>query len=225
MSTSPVQPQAQPSRFSINQDLIRKKSKSTFKLFTSLTSNARQQPANPTPSGIPRPRSNYTDYINGLETQNHAIHFSSSSSSSASSIKSQLSLESRLTLQSLASTQTDIPPLNLSRFAMDTSVNQPRYFSVSQLILCRLICFLTHTHIYSQVSIQAELPLMKSNRQLLEGPKIPCQETSIDQDPHCVCVRTHRPWLNQVVDVLPWTVDTVPSPQSIVKDPRYLSIE
>lgn len=151
MPTSTVQPQAQPSRFSIKQDLIRKKSKSTFKLFTSLTGNARQQQpnmANPatTPSGnFPGPRSTYTDYIHGLETPNHSIHFSSSPSSSsscASSIKSHLSLESRLTLQSLASSQTDMmPPSNLSRFAMDMPINQPRNFSVSTLFLYIYIIF------------------------------------------------------------------------------------
>lgn len=143
MPSSAVQPQAQPSRFSMKQDLIRKKSKSTFKLFTSFSGNARQQqpnlanPAMPS-SGFPRPRSTYTDYIHGLETPNHSIHLSSSPSSSsscASSIKSHLSLESRLTLQSLASSQTDnIPSSNLSRFAIDTPMNQARHFSVSTLI-------------------------------------------------------------------------------------------
>ncbi|KAG2237280.1 hypothetical protein INT48_009013 [Thamnidium elegans] len=142
LSNSPVHQPPQPSRFSIKQDLIRKKSKSTFKLFTSLANNNthRQQPPlpnSPTPSGIVRPRttSTYSEYILGLETSNNSIHYSTSSSS-GSSIKSQLSADSRLTLQSLASNNnpTDVllPQQSmLSKFAADASINQPRYFSPS----------------------------------------------------------------------------------------------
>lgn len=145
LANSPVHQAPQPSRFSIKQDLIRKKSKSTFKLFTSLANNNnsthRQQPPlpnSPTPSGIVRPRttSTYSEYILGLETSNHSIHYSTSSSSCASSIKSQLSADSRLTLQSLASNHLPADVLSpqqsmLGKFAAEASINQPRYFSVS----------------------------------------------------------------------------------------------
>jgi hypothetical protein len=95
----------------------------------------------PTPSSIVRPRttSTYSEYILGLETSNNSIHYSTASSSS--SIKSQQSAESRLTLQSLASTNNNHDLLlpshqstTLSRLAAESAsatINQPRYFSVS----------------------------------------------------------------------------------------------
>lgn len=145
MANSPIFQQPPPSRFSINQDLIRKKSKSTFKLFASLANNNthRQPPTSisnsPTPSGMVRPRttSTYNEYGLGLETSNHPVHYSTSSSS-GSSIKSQQSLDSRLTLQSLASSNNVSPDLlpqqsMLGRFAAETSTTPTRYFSVSDI--------------------------------------------------------------------------------------------
>lgn len=137
LANSPVphhQAPQQPSRFSIKQDLIRKKSKSTFKLFTSLANNntqhRQQAPSLPTTTTTPRPRttSTYSEYVLGLETAHPSVHCSSSSSSS---IKSQRSADSRLTLQSLAAVEGVQQQSMLGKFAAEASINQPRYFSPS----------------------------------------------------------------------------------------------
>lgn len=116
----------------VKQESILKKSKSTFKLFSSLANNSqhhhhKQQKsskrhstpgitANHSPTttisstaSIARPKttSTYSEYLLSLDTYNSSMYHSSSSTSSsihsANSIKSQHSNESRLKLQSLAS--------------------------------------------------------------------------------------------------------------------------
>ena len=157
-SVPPSPPTPTQSRFSLKQELMRKKSKSTFKLFSSLTSsnsssNLQQQQqssssnvsltSSPSQSSIARPRttSTYSDYILGLEASNNSIYYSTTSSSN-SSIKSQQSAESKLTLHSLASTNNNHDVIlphqsTLSRLAAEsgTAINQPRYFSVSSMLL------------------------------------------------------------------------------------------
>jgi hypothetical protein len=128
-------------RFFIKNELIRKKSKTTFKLFTSLGNNKILSHISGNDS---RPRTASAN--NSHPIQNALANGSTSksfSTSSGSSLKSQHSGESRMTLQSLASSHEESTPNLISpgqsllrkhaSFEQPSTLfsNEQRYFSVS----------------------------------------------------------------------------------------------
>ncbi|CEP12495.1 hypothetical protein [Parasitella parasitica] len=157
----PPTPSANSRLSMITQDLVRKKSKSTFKLFTALANpvskplqkqkvdHARSDSppiftntpsaSSPMPSSAtakPRATSPYSEYVLGLETFGSSAYHNLSSAPSAqssNSSKSQQSHEAKLKLQSLVS--KDILPQSSSvyRSASESPENayQQRYFSPS----------------------------------------------------------------------------------------------